>query len=270
MIAAIQTTGLSFSFDRSIAPLIAALEAQGVLWRSIGFLPESQELTGMDDLTTNDPIFFYGSTRLTDLVWERGWRTLVFFDPEWFDPRYWMGKREDLLNGIQRVMTLDQLRRDWVSEPTFLKSAERKIVAGEVIKESDKDAWIKDRASLDGETLVVLSPFHEIAKEWRFFVVDGVVVAGSLYQCEGRLSIFEPISEDMWAKAQMLAEGWTPAKTVVMDVALLTTGEFRVVEFNCLNSSGAYNANMNNLVSSLRNKLSNRKELDRPTCNPLR
>jgi hypothetical protein len=252
VIAAIQTTGLSFTFDRSIAPLIAALEAQSVPWRSIGFLPSTQELTGMDDLTTEDSVFFYGSTRLIEIAWERGWRTLVFYDPAWFDPQSWIGKRDDFLNGSHQVITLDQLRRDWVTEPTFLKSVELKVLTGQVIRESDQEDWIAGRHNLKGETLVILSPFREIEKEWRFFVVDGLVVAGSLYRSNGRLSIDEPISEETWAKAHALACEWTPAKTVVMDVALLRTGEYKVVEFNCLNSSGAYNANMNNLVSILK------------------
>lgn len=261
MIAAIQTTGLSFTFDRSIALLIEALEAQGVSWRSIGFLTRTQELTGMDDLNTADPIFFYGSTRLTEIAWERGWRTLVFYAPTWFDPRSWIGKRQDLLNGFHRVITLDQLRRDWIREPTFVKSMELKVLTGQVIKESDQDKWIAAQDHIEGETLVLLSPFVEIRKEWRFFVVDDVVVTGSLYRCDGQLSMLEPISEDMWARARVLAHGWMPAKTVVMDVALTRRGEYKVLEFNCLNSSGAYNSNMNDLVAALRNKLSNGREL---------
>jgi hypothetical protein len=259
VIAAIQTTGLSFTFDRSIAPLIAALDAEGVPWRSIGFLPGTQSFTGMDDLNTDDPIFFYGSTMLTELAWERGWRTLVFYDPAWFDPQCWIGKRKDFLNETHRVISLDQLRRDWIAEPTFLKSVELKVLTGQVIEESDRNEWIADRDHLDGEILVLLSPFHEIDKEWRFFVVDGAVVTGSLYRSNGQVSILDPISDDMWARAQTLTLDWMPTDTVVMDVAMLRTGECKIVEFNCLNSSGVYNSNMNDLVAALRNKLIGQK-----------
>lgn len=42
------------------------------------------------------------------------------------------------------------------------------------------------------------------------------------------------------AAASRLAEGWQTARLNTMDVALLADGSFRIVEFNCIHSSGLY------------------------------
>lgn len=78
-------------------------------------------------------------------------------------------------------MTAAELRRDWIQEATFLKSVEPKKHSG-----------------------MVLSPVQKIDQEWRFFLVDGQVVAGSQYRHDGVRRLNEPVAPAVWEQARRL------------------------------------------------------------------
>jgi len=50
-----------------------------------------------------------------------------------------------------------------------------------------------------------------------------------------------------------MANKWLPYDCVVMDIAELATGEYKVVEFNSINSSGFYEHNITAVVEALSN-----------------
>lgn len=248
----IQDSGITFDgLERNILPVVEAIDALGLPRFGIGFDVENQAITGLDAADPSFPSYFYGSTRIAELAAVSSFWPGAHFSSGWFDPQQWIGNRDDLLNPEQRLATIGDLRRDWISEPVFVKSVEAKVLSGMVLEGPDAAWWLEEYAELDDLAAIVVSPVEAIAQEWRFFVVDGSVAAGSQYMHDGVKRIREPITEEVWRRARQMAEAWLPSPNIVMDICRLKDNRFKVVEFNCLSSSGLYNADARKIVFAL-------------------
>jgi ATP-grasp domain, R2K clade family 3 len=248
----IQNSGITFDgVDRNVLPLVSTLDDLGLPRFGIGYHVESGTMTGLETADRTLPSFFYGSTRVAELAADSGFRPGGYFEAAWFDPQNWRGKRDDLLNQVQQATTIGALRRDWITTPVFVKSVEAKVLPGMVLEGPDSRWWFEEYANLKDDAAIVISPVQDIEHEWRFFVIDGRVVTGSQYKHDGVKRLREPIAEPVWRCAHLMAEDWLPSPHIVMDICRLRSGEFRVVEFNCLNSSGFYNADVRKYALAL-------------------
>jgi hypothetical protein len=73
-----------------------------------------------------------------------------------------------------------------------------------------------------------------------------------MYRCEGRLQkrhVDDPALKYQFQK--MAQDVFIPHKNCVMDVALNQCGEFKVVEFNCINSTGFYDNDIELILRTL-------------------
>jgi ATP-grasp domain, R2K clade family 3 len=61
----------------------------------------------------------------------------------------------------------------------------------------------------------------------------------------------EQLDPEVIAEAQAFADKWLPLDCIVMDLALLTTGEVKVIEFNAINSSGFYACDVKKIFKAL-------------------
>lgn len=248
----LQDSGITFDFlDNNVKPLRAVLEARGSRIHSVGFDPDRGIVTGLEPIERGAPAFFYGSTTAVETAADAGLTPGVYFRAEWFDPAHLAGRRSDLLNREMRRMTVAELRRDWIEAPAFVKSVGNKVLPGMVIEGPDRADWIKEHAALEDEVRIVISPVQAIEQEWRYFLVGGEIVAGSQYRHDGVLRIREPIRPAVWDQARRMAAGYLPCPTIVMDIARLRDGEYRLVEVNSVNSSGFYNADIGAFVDAI-------------------
>lgn len=103
---------------------------------------------------------------------------------------------------------------------------------------------------LDKNDKVVISPVRNIQAEWRYFIIDRKIVSGSMYRAYGRLRKQEELNEDVLKEAQSFADNWLPHECCVMDLALVDD-EVKVIEFNCINSSGFYDNDVNEIFNKL-------------------
>ena len=238
----IQNSGVTFAcLDNNVAPLVEAIDKRGDTRFAIGVIPFTDTIVGMDDIDVSGPTMFYGSTRLVEIAEHLPIKPGVFFTHQWFDPKNWVGKRSDLLNESQSYTTVGELRKNWIDDLIFIKSADPKVLTGMVLEgEEDKGWWIEEYTHLKDEDRLVISPVKKIEREWRFFIVDGKVVTGSQYKNSGILRIREPITDAVWRQARRMAQEWLPSPNIVMDIALMADGTYTVVEFNAANCSGFY------------------------------
>ncbi len=246
----IQSNGLPFAWE---TPMLEAIQRKGSPWTAIGIIPFENTITGIDKGISN-PCMFYGSTKLIEIVADNPeWHPASFYKSEWFDPRYPVAYRQDMLNERFETITVGDLRRNWVAEPTFVKSVEVKVLTGMVLEPEPDDwsCWLEERADIPDDVLLVASPYRKMDKEWRFFIVKNEVVAGSIYRRDGYSCTNEPITDDMWKRAQELADVWLPHETIVMDVGIFRNGDLCVIEFNALNSSGTYRSDCDRIVEAL-------------------
>jgi len=215
----------------------------------IGLVPFSREITSNVPLEGVDFIP-YGSTLLTTLALDLGWKGL-FFDPDQ-DYSKAMLHRYDMLNDELCLSAADVIRYlslssnqelEWFIRP----SQDLKHFSGQVMKTREILAWFKDAMSadmsgtykIDEDLMIILAAPKKIQAEWRWFIVDGKIVDGSMYRAHGQMRQSHEKDPMLVREAQQFADIWLPSPCCVMDLALVDD-EMKVIEFNCINSSGFY------------------------------
>ena len=249
----IQNSGITFaSLDNNVAPLVEAIDALGDARIAVGVIPFTDTIVGLEEVNRELPTLFYGSTRLVEIASTLNFNPGVFYDKEWFFPNNWLGKRPDLLNESQSYMTAGELRKNWIDELFFVKSSDPKILTGMVLEGNiDQSWWIEEYSHISDDANLVISPVQEIEQEWRFFLIDGKIITGSQYKHNGILRIREPIPENIWKQAHRMSQYWIPSPNIVMDIAKMKDGSFKVVEWNCINASGWYNSTISSVIIAL-------------------
>ena len=228
--------------------------------RFIGLIPFSHEITCDTPLIGKDFIP-YGSTLLTNLAYEWGW-TGLHFDLSRFNYEAATHNRTDMLNDEYIMSLKDAISfmkasrkgRDWFIRP----SEDLKQFAGQVIEAWECADWLEDAMlcdtsgsyHLDADTTVVIAEPKNLKAEWRWFIVDGKIVDGSMYRAHNQLIKKHEIDSEVIQEAQELADVWLPDACCVMDTALTDCG-VHVVEFNCINSSGFYGHDVAKIFQAL-------------------
>jgi hypothetical protein len=225
----------------------------------VGLIPFSREICSDEPIVGLDYIP-YGSTGMTEVGLDYKWKGLSF-DLSRANYQAFLDHRNDMLNG--GVMRLDDAvkfletrdpRELWFTRP----SKDLKEYTGMVDSAGDLYIWMKDRLEcacsgsyqLQPDTMIVLSHPINIDAEYRWFIVDRKVISGSMYRNNGQLFSQEITDEDMIDEAQSFADGWLPDPCCVMDLALTDFG-VKVIEFNCINSSGFYKCNIKKIFDAL-------------------
>ena len=229
----------------------------------IGLIPFSREIVSEVELDGLDYIP-YGSTLLTTLVaTDLKWKGL-FFDLDTFNYSASVKNRDDMLNNDLIISVKDAVEflqqkenvGDWFIRP----SHDLKQFSGQVIDSVECTEWLKDAMlcdssgsyRLDADTPVVLAKPVNIQAEFRWFIVGGKVISGSLYLCRGQFRKERITDPELIAEAQQFADKWLPSPCCVMDLALVDN-QLKVVEFNCINSSGFYDTDIDLILKELYN-----------------
>ena len=238
--------------DTNTIQILDAIKQLNKPYVGIGVIPFTHEVRGLEGVDPNKPSLFYCSVQLAQMVstWTT-YRPGVVYDNTMYDPRKW--KRSDLLNCSPIEITVEKLRKEWVKEPTFIKSVSDKVLTGMVIEpeKEDRDNWLIEQSQLDKDELLLFSPALNIETECRFFIIDNQIITGSTYRWLGCRTIRRPIDSEMLDYANEVVKGWLPAPVIVVDLCRLKNGDYRVVEFNCVNCSGFYNSDVCKIVQAL-------------------
>lgn len=105
--------------------------------------------------------------------------------------------------------------------------------------------------SLRHDTRMMLALPVRIQKEWRLWAVDGKIVTYSLYKEGHRVTYRHEIDEDALAFAkQMVALHPSYARAYVLDICRTDDG-LRLLETNCLNAAGFYDADLVALAAAI-------------------
>lgn len=201
----------------------------------------------------------YGSTSLSVFAYKEKWKGMFF--NENFKTSIWKEKRDDMLNADARFFTVSEAKdimsqedeREWFIRP----DNDFKEFAGAKTVTSEFNEWVNKISGangnlLDDNTDIVIAPIKNISAEWRWFIVNGKIIDGSMYRLRHRL--YKKHEDDIAVlnEAQNLADMWLPHKICVMDTALVN-GEIKIIEFNCLNSSGIYDHDVEKIIISITN-----------------
>lgn len=201
------------------------------------------------------PVVFHGRTTLILRALEHPiWRRGVFFDPAHFQHRaYVAGYGDDMLNADAQILSWEDLLREprAPGEVMFVKpNDDLKYFTGEVLRYSECiDLYRTLRRSarpVEPTSEIVVGRPCEVDAEWRLFVVDGVIVTGSMYRPSG-----DPgLPDELIRFARRAIARWTPASVFVLDIARVE-GFWKIVECNCFNGSRFYSADVERLVTAV-------------------
>lgn len=139
-----------------------------------------------------------------------------------------------------------------------------KSFAGQTITyftiEQEIDILLKSYGGVDQETLVLLSKIQEIEEEYRFAVIDGEVVTGSLYMDKDNMGTYKayydrPVnSGQAFDFAVQMSKLHTPDKAFTIDVCKTKNGDYKLLEINSFNCASMYGADYDKIVKAT-NKL---------------
>ena len=250
----IQGSGIK---PRAVERLTAACARLGLEHRLVRHVPFSDALP---DVPVDEvPTVFYGAVSLVERVHRAGrWAPGVFFDDAAFAYGAWLPVYgEHALNHGAAFTTLAALAdgegEDGVHR--FIRPVEdSKAFAGDVQTLGEIRAWVAQmRASGVDELLtlpVVAAEPVGLADEWRVFVVEGRAAAGSHYRSHHRLDVRPGLPAEVVAFAEARARDFAPAPVFVMDIARSGPGLY-VIELNCFNSSGFYDADVEAVLAAV-------------------
>lgn len=236
--------------------LIHALDKFDLDYEVVKVVPFSHDL--IPEPKPQGRVVVMGATTMIGIAKERNWNPGAFYNDN-FDHNEWVKNLGFyLLNYDSEVCRFNDINPSY--NPFFVRPCEdRKVFSGQVIDKANFEVWRRSTeqvaysgyTTLTPDTMVVVSPLKAIHAEWRFFVVDGKIVTGSLYKRGDRV-IHLPLlhNEDSEIFARQMVDKWQPDRAFVMDVALTDDG-YKVIEYNCLNSSGFYASDVSKIVNAI-------------------
>ena len=202
---------------------------------------------------SREPTLFFGSVRFYNIAKNRNWKTLPNPGVEIFKQA-----PELFFNGDGWESTFGNVDFRGESE-VFVKPYRDKFFTGTVIPNQQfLLEKVQTGSSSDPEKeLVWVSPAVNILKEVRCYVIGGEVIAGSFYKCRGNVQQSE-------APDYILSEAKTILKELVskinfdeisfsLDIGIDSSGKWKIVELNNLNSAGIYHCNFGALARAYYN-----------------
>jgi len=198
------------------------------------------------DVDPAGPVYVCGAWNAKELAERRGWFPGSFLN-ENFSVEVWSDRLSgELLNDRVTYTTVEALQ---LERPMFVRPAEdTKAFDGAVFTPEAFDTLRENNSLRD--IRVCVSPPRDIMREYRLFFVSGRVVTGSLYKRAGEIALSSDVDPEAITYAEAVADRWSPAPAFVMDVAL-ASDRYWVVEFNNINSSGFYAADVSRYVEAI-------------------
>lgn len=229
--------------------LVSALENNGIEYTSI-YIPKGTYDTE-PHVSPLGRVYVCGAIKLKAIAEKQGWLPGSFLN-ENFSFDVW---RKELGN---ELLNFDSCfgKFDDVDVSNFKKFfirplADNKAFDGVVIDNEMLSAWRCDptKEYLHGMDVMV-SSVKKIYREYRVFVVNNVVVTGSVYKVGGRPEISELVDVEAVEYVNSIINKWAPSESFVIDVSLSEKG-FKVIEFNNINSSGFYAINIDKYIQAV-------------------
>ena len=249
---------------------INAIRARNIPHQIVKVVPFAHDLIPEVQNTNN---LAFGSTTLETIARKRGWTPGSFTNDNHNVKAWFAGYGTFCLNHDGLIVKFGEIP-EYTGQRFIRPLDDSKAFAGHVVSGEDLKEWQRCtlqyadvNSTLTIDTEVLVAPLKDIECEYRFFVVNGAVVAGSQYRERGyvrkrRINIdgFNEYRRDQTALdfARYIIGQWSPGENFVIDVCLtdeLWTPQWKIVEINSLTSAGFYNSDTNAIVEALHTPL---------------
>lgn len=138
----------------------------------------------------------------------------------------------------------------------FIKPINDKTFSGVVFdidKMSDSDLELYEELKTHSYDMIWSTEISLIKREYRFWVIDREIVTQSQYMLDGLVDPNSNVPEEVIQYANKV-KGLCPILAYTLDIAEIETQQgnyFKVVEINCVNSSGLYDADDASIIEAI-------------------
>ena len=206
-------------------------------------------------LNTKEKYWAFGSVGLVLKLYQSDYFShSVDYDPIKFQFNTMLKQYQDkVLNNDAKILPFKDITIE--KEPLFIKpNRGLKIFNGKLMypnyfKELKKRV-INNKMNFNENELMVVSSKKFINKEYRLFIVNNEIITACQTMEYSYLNLNEFVPEEVFKFAKDLINIWIPSNNFVLDVAKTPKG-LKVVEINCINSSGPYLCDMKKVISAL-------------------
>ena len=247
------------AFPESHEAMRAAVLGAGhelVLWK------DEWWVTGRWPRLADQSVIFHGSLGNADRIrTELPWRPGAYCDTPAFHCTAWYPRAQRwLLHQTWRALpaatlaadTQAALRSVGADESLFVRpDSPLKPFSGRVLHREAITLKALDHGYYyeDEQLPVVVAPIRAVAREWRYVVVQGQVVAGSAYTATNRAAMPADPKDEPWRFASAIAEALAPPEEVyVMDICEADR-TLHLLELNPFSGADLYGCDRRDVVT---------------------
>jgi hypothetical protein len=213
--------------------------------------------------TDRKDIFCFGSVKMSRLATKYGWYPGSLLNENHDYRVYSKYYKENLLNYDSIIQ---KFGNDINLNLFFARPCEdTKTFTGKVFT---KEQWIEfkenfiksgQESSLTNDTEIQVSSVKDVTKEFRFWIVGGEVITGSLYRNGYWVNYSNIVDDGALEFCKEMVKIYQLADAFVMDICEVIINEeieYKIIECGCINSAGFYKANMPKLIEAIEMKWS--------------
>lgn len=235
--------------ERNFNVLIDILERHKLSYEIVKWKPFAEDI---DFITDRKDVFCFGCVNLTRAATKYGWSPGVYFN-EGHDMEVYMSHYEDhMLNSDGIIINLSDPLPSTIPDIFFARpTQDSKLFSGGLFSRKEWEEYATNHPSAPDTKILIAEPKYGIQKEIRCWIVDKKVITISLYKL-GSKGFQQNYDHEQEAIdfAQSMVNIYSPSRAFVLDICL-HNGQYKVVEINCLNCAGYYDANMSKLIQAL-------------------
>jgi hypothetical protein len=205
--------------------------------------------------TDRKDVFCFGSVKLSRVAKKQNWFPGSLFNENHDYRVYSEYYKDNLLNYDSTIQKFgDEINR---TDIFFARPCEdTKTFTGKVF---DQETWNKLKndhltggyeSTLTPDTKIQICSVKNITKEFRFWIIGGEVVTGSLYRMGDWKTYVGFVDDGALEFCKKMVDVYQLAEAFVMDICEVN-GEYKIVECGCINCAGFYNANMPKLIEAI-------------------
>jgi hypothetical protein len=223
----------------------------------VRIVPFSHELVGNLPAIDN-PCVAYGSIGVAKLAGRQRWLPGIWASDDLASTVYARRLGDKYLNNGLVACRLSEVERRSIDlgwSQFFLRpDDDGKAFPGGIVTRSEIVGWIaqmRSAAVLEGNDAdVVIAPAQVTGREWRTVVVDGEIVAYSLYKNHERRWEERSIDPAALKAVEMAVEVFRPSDVFIVDVCETPDG-MKIIEYNNFNAAGLYACDVGKVIDAV-------------------
>lgn len=218
-------------------------------------VPLDNSASLIQDFVADENVMTYGSKLFDSITRAMNLTPGSFINEDFEFDKFREVLGDELLNSEFLIGELSELEP--IADEFFIRpTGNTKIIAGMVINRDDFLSWKERERKIDDSIYIghplMISPLQSIEAEYRFFVVNQVIVAGSSYMVSGDINISKKPSYKVLEYTNKMIDKFPLSKAFVIDIAETKEG-LKVIEYNNINTSGLYGADEFAFVEAINN-----------------